>query len=156
MVVREGACQRVLVVVLVRVVSRSRARAIFVVRFARGAMGVPPEVSESLREAARQGDAVTVGALLDAGAPADAIDAEGGAAMHYALGSGRCDVAKVLLDHSASVNVRDATQTTPLHVAAAFLSADVCSMLLEARAGVAAQDEKGCRRFMSPLWSKRA
>jgi ankyrin repeat protein len=89
------------------------------------------------------------GALLAAGAPADATDADGRCALLLACEAGDADVAELLLSHRAAAHGAAPTGEggTPLHAACDQLELELVSMLLEAGAKV---DEPN-RLGLSPL-----
>ena len=94
-------------------------------------------------------DLPKAGALLAAGAPADATDADGRSALLLACEAGDADVAELLLKNRAAAHGAAPTGEggTPLHAACARLELGLVSMLLEAGAKV---DEPN-RLGLSPL-----
>ena len=94
-------------------------------------------------------DLPKAGALLAAGAPADATDADGRCALLLACEAGDADVAELLLSHRAAAHGAAPTGegSTPLHAACGRLELELVSMLLEAGAKV---DEPN-RLGLSPL-----
>ena len=94
-------------------------------------------------------DLPKAGALLAAGAPADATDADGRCALLLACEAGDVDVAELLLSHRAAAHgaAPTAEGSTSLHAACGRLELELVSMLLEAGAKV---DEPN-RLGLSPL-----
>ena len=87
-------------------------------------------------EAAKMGDVATLQAALARGMDADATNAIGWTALHYAASLGRLDVVSTLIDAGANVNAPDCDGWTPLHVAAWHNHAEAMNLLLSAGAEV--------------------
>jgi len=84
-----------------------------------GQSSAPGYKAEALWEAARKGDATTVGKLLDEGVDVNTKYRYGATALSYACDRGNIEVVKVLLAHGADVNVEDTFyHATPLNWAA--------------------------------------
>ena len=81
-----------------------------------GQSSAPGYKAEALWEAARKGDATTVGKLLDEGVDVNTKYRYGATALSYACDRGNIEVVKVLLAHGADVNVEDTFyHATPLN-----------------------------------------
>ena len=81
-----------------------------------GQSSAPADKAEALWEAARKGDAPTVGTLLDEGVDVNTKYRYGATALSYACDRGNIEVVKVLLAHGADVNVEDTFyHATPLN-----------------------------------------
>ncbi len=86
-----------------------------------------------LIDAARNGDAVAVGALLDRGADVNTAQGDGMTALHWAAERGHVAVAKHLVSASADVGAKTRIGGyTPLHLASRGGRGAVVRMLLEA------------------------
>ena len=68
-------------------------------------------------EGIKKGHAAIVHAFLAKGASANAVDAKGGPALHWAAARGNAEVVKLLLAHGADVNARDGKGQTALDIA---------------------------------------
>jgi len=64
----------------------------------------------------------------------------GGTPLHYAVGEGRNEIAKLLIAKGADVNAKGIYGTTPLHNAA---TKEIVELLIAAGADVNAKDERG-------------
>jgi ankyrin repeat protein len=71
------------------------------------AQAPPLTKAEQLQDAARKGDAVAVGKLLDEGVDVNTRFRYNATALFYACDHGHVDVVKVLLDHGADMGVKD-------------------------------------------------
>ena len=96
-----------------------------------GAAGAEPP---GLVDAAKQGDAATVRALLDQGAGVEAAEGDGTTALHWASYRNSLETAGLLLDAGADVNAANDLGTTPLWVASQNGSAPMVRRLVEAGA----------------------
>ncbi|MEM9292678.1 MAG: PQQ-binding-like beta-propeller repeat protein [Acidobacteriota bacterium] len=107
-------------------------------------------LEERLWDAARDGDADAIGALLEAGAEADAEFRDGATALFYAAQRGHAPVVARLLEAGASPHAKSTMlQITALHVSAGF--PEVVKLLVDAGADVSARD---LQSNQSPLaWS---
>lgn len=76
-------------------------------------------LERDLIEAIKKGSAAIAHAFIAKGASADAMDAKGGSALHWAVGRGNLDIVALLISHGANVNVQDAKGQRPLDVAIA-------------------------------------
>lgn len=74
-------------------------------------------LDRDLIEAVKKGSAPIVHAFIEKGASANARDANGGTALHWAAGRGSLDVVALLLAKGADVNARDSAGQTALDVA---------------------------------------
>lgn len=74
-------------------------------------------IDRDLIEAVKKGSAAIVHAFLAKGAAANARDAKGGTALHWAVGRGSLEVVELLLAQGADVNATDGTGQTALAVA---------------------------------------
>src|SRR5262245_49362969 len=103
-------------------------------------------VVEEIIEAATEGDATTIEALL-ARRPylANRYDDDGWTPLHLAAYFGHCRVAKALLTHGADVNARskNSLDNMPLHAAVAGWRKDLAALLLQHGADVNARQEGG-------------
>jgi len=110
-------------------------------------------MSDSLVQAAVDGDTVRVRSLLASGEDANARDADGATALMRAAHLGRLDVARVLVDGGADVNATDERGWGALAMAVhnADLDrgfADVVGFLIERGANVEAPIGYGIRPLM--------
>ncbi len=88
-------------------------------------------LADALPDAAREGDADEVSALLRDGADVNAAHADGMTALHWAAEAGHAEIAQILL--SAGADAESVTRLgdyTPLHLAARNGHADVVTALL--------------------------
>src|SRR5437764_8207499 len=93
------------------------------------------DLGEALLAAAKKGDAKTVKALLDKGAPVNAKNAYGATALYFAADKGHLEAVKILLQHKADVNVKDTFyKSAPLDWAVMRGRADIVKALVEAGA----------------------
>jgi hypothetical protein len=69
--------------------------------------------------------------LIEAGAPVNAVGADGGTPMHWACHHDRADMVRLLLDTGADIGVHNRWGRTPLHVAARRGNAGVATLLLD-------------------------
>ena len=84
-----------------------------------------------LFESAFTGDVQTVSAIIDGGCPVNALDGDGGTALHRAASGGHVDVVRVLVERGASVDAQSSDGRTPLHLAASNGVLGVVSELLK-------------------------
>ena len=66
---------------------------------------------------ASTGDVQKVSAILEGGCLVDAVDGDGGTALHRAASGGHVDMVGVLVERGASVDSRSSDGRTPLHLA---------------------------------------
>src|SRR5437764_9604206 len=93
------------------------------------------DLGEDLLAAAKKGDAKTVKALLDKGAPVNAKNPYGATALYFAVDKGHLEVVKVLLQHKADVNAKDTFyKFAPLDWAVMRGHAEIVKALVEAGA----------------------
>lgn len=90
-------------------------------------------VDRDLIEGIKKGSVAIAHAFLAKGASANAADAGGGTALHWAVARGNIDVVRLLLGHGADVAARDATGLTALDVARNKSRDEIADLL--ARAG---------------------
>lgn len=88
-----------------------------------------------LVEAVKTGHPAIVHAHLAKGAPADARDAKGGPALHWAAARGDGAIVELLLRHGAAPDARDAKNQTAADVAAARGKDQVAALLRSKIAG---------------------
>jgi len=102
------------------------------------------DAGKALRQAAKTGDAETVGALIQAGVAVDHSDGDyGQTALHYAAREGRTGCIQVLLQHGANPNARNRDMRTPLHWAASNGSASAVRALAAGGADLLAKNADG-------------
>lgn len=82
-----------------------------------------------LIEGIKKGHVAIVHAYLAKGASANARDANGGPALHWAAGRGSAAIVALLLDHGADVHLRDNVGQSALDVARKKRQADVVALL---------------------------
>jgi ankyrin repeat protein len=85
-----------------------------------------------LHEAAANGDALAVRALLDAGAPVDAETRDGVTPLMCAAAWGYIDVARILIERGADINHVANRGDTALDIAEEKCEAQMASFLAEA------------------------
>jgi outer membrane protein assembly factor BamB len=106
------------------------------------------EPRERLWQAAREGDAAAVQALLDAGVEPDVEFRQGGTALIFAAQRGHAEVVRLLLARGANPNARETlNNTTALHFGISY--PEVVRLLVEHQADVNARD---LQAGQSPLW----
>ena len=93
--------------------------------------------------AASDGDLEAVRAELKKSTEVNAVDRDGGTALHQAACNHHVEVVKALLRAGATANIADGAGRTPLHFAARELQTGIAKLLLDAGAEVDAQDEHG-------------
>lgn len=89
-------------------------------------------LDRDLVEAIKKGSVAIAHAFLAKGADANARDAHGGPALHWAAARAKADVVKLLLDSGADVHAVDVKGQTALDVARARNAADVVAVLEKA------------------------
>lgn len=104
----------------------------------------------TLHEAAKQGDAAEVEALLSQGAKVNAKDKDGNTALHYAAGGGHEEVVASLLKRGVDVNAKDKDGNAALHYAAANGNTKAVEQLLEAGAKI---DRRGSNSTTALHWA---
>jgi len=98
---------------------------------------------EELRDAARQGDAATVRALLNAGVDVNAKrQSDGWTALHCVSWNGQASVVPILLEAGADVYAKNAKDVTALDVARECNKPDVIALLESAIAKAMAAEAK--------------
>ena len=108
------------------------------------AVPTPDQVAGSpLAEAARQGDADTVRALLRQEMDVNAPGIDGTPALHWAVRVDDRNMASMLLDAGADVNRTNRYGMAPLHVAVQNRHVDMARQLLESGADTEAADGSG-------------
>lgn len=86
-------------------------------------------VDRDLIEGAKRGDAAIVHAFLAKGGSANARDANGGPALHWAVARGNIEAVRLLLGHGADPAASDAAGLTPLALATKKGREDVAELL---------------------------
>ena len=89
---------------------------------------------ERLVEAVRNGDYAAARGLLEAGVDADAPEADGTTALHWAVRHDRAGIAKLLLRAGADANTANRYGVTPLSLAGTNGNAGIVALLLDAGA----------------------
>ena len=87
-------------------------------------------LDRDLLEAIKKGHVALVHAFLAKGASANARDAAGGSALHWAAGAGKPVIVELLIKHGADVLARDGRGRSALDVARAKRHATVADLLL--------------------------
>jgi ankyrin repeat protein len=87
------------------------------------------DLDRDLIEAIKKGHVAIVHAFLAKGASANARDARGGSALHWAAGRGKRDVVELLLAEGADVNARDGAGRTALGVAECRTLSEIADLL---------------------------
>ena len=87
------------------------------------------DLDRDLIEAVKKGHAAIVHAFLDKGASANARDAHGGSALHWAAGRGKIEVVELLLAQGADVGAQDGAGRTALDVAESRRRAEIADLL---------------------------
>ncbi len=87
------------------------------------------ELDRDLIEAIKKGYAAIVHAFLAKGASANARDASGGPALHWAAGRGKIDVVALLIAEGADVDARDGAGQTALDVAERRSRPEIAALL---------------------------
>lgn len=91
-------------------------------------------VDRDLIEGIKKGHVAIVHAYLAKGASANARDATGGPALHWAAARGKADIVGLLLQHGAGPSQRDAHNQTALDVACKKQHQEVADLLIQAGA----------------------
>lgn len=106
------------------------------------------EPRERLWQAAKEGNAAAVGALLDSGVDPDVEFRQGGTALLFAAQRGHADVVRLLLARGADPNARETlNNTTALHFGISH--PEVVRLLVEHGADVNVRD---LQAGQAPLW----
>ncbi len=87
------------------------------------------DLDRDLIEAVKKGHEAIVHAFLAKGASANARDARGGSALHWAAGRGKIDVVALLLAEGADVDARDGAGRTALDVAECRSRSEIAELL---------------------------
>ena len=95
-----------------------------------------------LHEAAASGSAECVKALLEAGAPRNAVDNHGRTPLHLAVEHGSAQCVKALVEGGARTDAVAIDRTTPLHMAASCGRGECLKALLEGGAPTDAVDDE--------------
>ena len=93
--------------------------------------------------AVASGKTEVVALLLERGAPADALAADGWSTLHLAAANDSVDVARLLLKASVATNALTTSRLSPLDVAAIYGATNVAELLVQHGAPVNAQPEGG-------------
>lgn len=96
---------------------------------------------EALIAATLAGDRSRVEALLDAGAPVDAVDDADNTALIFAARDGRLDIAALLIGRGARIDRQDDEKVTPLIIAAFRGHHAIVELLLSRGAAVDIRDQ---------------
>lgn len=91
-------------------------------------------VNQSLFSAAAEGNVEKMLALLDAGAPINAIDRQGNTAIMIATQNDHVDVVKVLIEQGADLNIRNDHQDNVLLYAGAEGLLEIVQLAIKAGA----------------------
>lgn len=102
----------------------------FVLAFVISAGPASAQDAPRLVEAARNGDAATVRALLERQAPAEAAQPDGATALHWAAHRDNLEIADVLIRAGADVNAENELGVPPLSLACSNGSAAMVKKLL--------------------------
>ncbi len=86
-------------------------------------------LDRDLIEAIKKGHAAIVQAFLAKGASANARDARGGSALHWAAGRGKLDVVELLLAEGADAGARDGAGRMALDVAECRSKSEIADLL---------------------------
>ena len=105
-------------------------------------------LDQQLRDAASEGNAKLVTALIDKGANIDAPGKYGKTPLMYAAELGKTDTIGILLSHSANVNARTKSGSTALTFAAENGHASVTAMLIQLGANVHDRTRAGWNSLM--------
>lgn len=89
-----------------------------------------PAEFEAIFSKARHARYKDVNELLQAGAPADGVDARGNTPLHAACQGGSLKTVKVLLRHGCETNAQNDQGNTPLHYAFAYKYDEVAEYLM--------------------------
>ncbi|MEE8608829.1 MAG: ankyrin repeat domain-containing protein [Nitrospiraceae bacterium] len=106
-------------------------------------VSVPAALAGPLHDAAKSGDAATVGQLIAGGVDVDEKDAGFNTALHWAADKGHLEVIRVLAAKGADINDRDIGDWTPLHKAVLGKHADAVQFLIAKGADVNLLDSDG-------------
>jgi hypothetical protein len=99
---------------------------------AEGAEDEDEEEEINLHAAASDGNAEQLQQLLDdPECNVDLQDEEGRTALHFAVGYGEIECAKLLISKGANINLKDHNSNTPLHYAAGYGQADSVKLLVD-------------------------
>ena len=107
------------------------------------------DVNSQLIEAAQNGQAEKVQALLESGADVDGKNKNGWTALIYAALQGHPDVVRILLDAGADVNAKANADETALMAAADVGHTDIVRTLLDAGADVNGKGSVGRTALMA-------
>ena len=92
-------------------------------------------VDRDLVEGVKKGHVAIVHAFLAKGADVNARDANGGPALHWAVGGGKAGIVGLLLEHGADVTTRDGHGQTALGLANRRGRQDIVDLLERAGTG---------------------
>ena len=103
----------------------------------------------ALGDAARDGDLVALGALLEGNEDVNAREVDGTTALHWAVRSDHVVISRMLLNAGADATVEDRYGTTPLYLAAVNGNATMIASLLDAGADANSTDPAGETALMT-------
>lgn len=100
----------------------------------------------AVRNAARNGDAAAIEALIVEGTPIDIneVDSLGRTPLHYPAMDGYLAVVMTLVENGGAMDVQDNRGQTPLHMAAAFGNIDILEVLCAQGANLDIKNRHGC------------
>ncbi len=107
------------------------------------AVPVEPAPSQSLHEAAKNGDLAAVKRLIAEGADVNARNDKGETPLHHAAAWGSKDVVEQLISEGADVHTKDGRGRTPLHHAALWGGRDIAELLISEGAASNEEDNDG-------------
>ena len=93
-----------------------------------GKFGVDRDFIESIKK----GNAVIVRAFLAKGANVNAIDGNGGPALHWAVGGGKAEIVQLLIEQGADLTATDSYDQTALALAKKKNLAEIIGLLEDA------------------------
>lgn len=99
--------------------------------------------SQTIHEAARKGDKVSIEEFLNKGVQVNKRDNLGFTPLDFASWYGHLDIVKILIANGADVGSRDKNLMTPLHWASAYGRKEVAEFLIEEDADIHAKNQNG-------------
>ena len=94
-----------------------------------GKFGVDRDFLESIKK----GNVVIVRAFLAKGASVNAIDGNGGPALHWAVGGGKAEIVRLLIEQGAEIEATDSYGQTALELAEKKSLEEIMSLLEQAK-----------------------